>query len=389
MNLPEPFLAYNYTVTSKADLPNSGGLLFPFVAALCKPDSETVYDTLQRYFFHALGSDLLVAKTVLSNIKVALGVLKQTMWGDELAHMYSCIRLCLETGAAAKVMTTSANVYQGFFLYGGSFQILHLNDLYESSTYEDIQIAFESASPHHAALTNIMEKVNFADDLERQNIFPTITNVYSLAKIIREKGYNANDEQSIRQNAVNLIFPNDNYLPITANNISRVFLAMTTSGDEEARFPVHPLAVLEKDKKKRLLSAFGAHAPTFLVPGGRSMSLTSKEFTYKVKEGKSKVDKTVTKMYCQVVPLEKAQKDLDTVLTSKTVHSLIGTNLARRASTVSLTREFEGTSGTQVLAALRSVVGVSVGTGAGVKRKAEDDLNDESRKKRVDAMFEF
>jgi hypothetical protein len=84
---------------------------------------------------------------------------------------------------------------------------------------------------------------------------------------------------------------------------------------------------------------------------------------------------TVTKIYIQVVPIEQAMRDWDKVVASKDVHSPIGTPLARKASSLSLFREFSGNSGTEVLASLRRAVGVVVGTGgiaSGGKRKAAD-----------------
>jgi hypothetical protein len=114
-----------------------------------------------------------------------------------------------------------------------------------------------------------------------------------------------------------------------------------------------------------------------MIPGGRVIPLTNTDFSYKEsKKGKKTGDSvTVTKMHIQVVPIEQAMRDWDKVVASKDVHSPIGTPLARKASSLSLFREFSGNSGTEVLASLRRAVGVVVDTGgvvSGGKRKAAD-----------------
>jgi hypothetical protein len=81
-------------------------------------------------------------------------------------------------------------------------------------------------------------------------------------------------------------------------------------------------------------------------------------------------------MHVQIVPLAKATADLDTVFRTKDVHSPIGTPLAKKASTLSVYREFTDNAATEVLAALRTAAGVTINVttpGNPLKRGAGGD----------------
>lgn len=379
---------YSYVIQTASDLTDDGVILFPYLEALAKRDTETIMDVLSRYLRPLLGENEGEARETYEWLKTRIGLLSDTTWGDELAHIFSGIGLMFDTGATMRIIITGNNLYQGFCLVGGGYSLLQYETMYEPVMNTRFAEVFNLASPHTSSFNKILDLIQFADDIERQAQKTACTTVSRLAALIRQHGISTNNEDVIRREARNLSFPTDQNLPATAHNVGRVLRAMSANESEEF-FPLHPSMILEKDRRKRLLSAFGAVAPSFMIPGGRSVSLDG-SFTYNVVVKGKKEQKSTTRMFCQMVPLAKAAHDLDLLIQNHNVLTPIGTPLAGRASSFSLIREFAGEGGVNVLAALRSLCGVALidEVAASVKRGREDEPGDSAgQKKRARAGF--
>jgi hypothetical protein len=380
-----------YYFHSVANLPNSSGFLFPYKADLAREDDSLVINCIEKYFLYALGDDAETAAQVFQNLKAGWGVIKSTSLGDVLTHIYSGIELALTTGAAVKLM--AHQTYTGFVLFGEEFQLLYLGELLEPAPAAELVAAFDDANPHTQALQNIFEKLNFPDDLARQNALGGIGSIHQLRNVILAVGFNINDLQVIKANATQLNFTMVPYLILNPHNVARVLNAMAGPESEDVHFPLHPSVMLQDNRRHRLLSAFGAYAPTFLIPGGRAMDLASSTFSYAAKQKGKKTGQvvTVSKMHWLTVPLEKAVLDLETVIAKKEVHSPFGTALVKRSSSVSLLREIEGESASAVLSALRKVAGVVVqaGEGGGRKRKADEQGGSAGKRAKVASAFDL
>jgi len=350
-------------------MPNAPGFLFPFVDELAKPDDEGLIPLIFKdHFYNTLGNDANTCAIVFENLKSGWGILKETDIGHRLAHLYTGIDLALRTGAGIKMLWNGFD-YAGYHLYGTHFNIVHQGALLDPAPYVDLQASYDDTLPHANSLTAILDLVNYATPADR-TAQPVITSVQMLRGVIQRWGYNINNEQAIRSHALQLKFQQP-FLPINASNIANVLRAFTQPEAVDGGFPLHPLYLLSANRHHRLWSSFGAHGPTFLIPGGRIIPLTGNfSWTEKARVGKSKIEHQVTRMHCQVVPIEKAVADLDLVLSKKDIHSPIGTPLARKASSLSLFREFKDASATDVLAALRLAAGVVL-TGSGNPRKRQ------------------
>jgi hypothetical protein len=386
MNLQEKdFDKFNYMVTSTRDLPNDSSMFFPFVHDLAREDKIQVIQVVRRYFFGLLGVDAESANVMMDEIKGGWGVIAGTVWGAELAHVYAGVQLAFETGAALKIMASSSKKYQGFLLSGRGYHLRIGDNICRPLTYVDSQAAFDKASPHLDSLTKIYGEIQFVDDMARSGRLLEVKSIGDVAKDLREIGYPSDQKDNIHKWARNLDFPSDIYLPITAHNICRVFGAMTSGDILEGSFPVHHLAIFEREKRRRLLSAFGAMVPSFQVTGGRAMSLTG-SFQYKSASKKgTKEPMSTNTIFCVVVPFQKGCEDLAKTIQDKQVLNPVGTPLASRASSLSLLREFRDKSGTDVISTLRSLCGVTMdtsglGSGKG-KRKADDEEEGSSTKK--------
>jgi hypothetical protein len=390
MNGLTPVATYNIYIGSSSSIPNHSGFLFPYVADLAKDEDNLVPEIIEKYFFKCLANDRDTALGVLENIKTGWGVIRKTEYGYEMAHIFSAIQLAIDTGALVKLIYGVR--YAGFVLSGEQFSLYHRGSILDPVSYVDLQGAFDDAVPSTTALNKILELINLdAADLVKYKTSDRPTTIHQLKSLILSKGYNVNNEQGIRSAALHLSFPAQPYLVINAHNIARIFNAMVETPTQDHMYPLHPLYLLSSNRNHRLLSAFGEHGPTFLIPTGRHMDLDG-TFSYKDKKG-AKTSHTVTKMHCQIVPIGKATQDLDTMLKEKKVYSPIGTPLMRQISTLSVYREFSDNAGTEVLSAIRRAAGVApsnttMGAGGSGKRKAGTDLTGAAKKAKVDSAMD-
>lgn len=383
MNLSVPFEEYSYIVRSSSDLTDNGVLLFPYLSALAKRDMDSIMDTLDKYLRPLLGENETDSRETFEWLRTRMGLLSDTVWGDELAHLYSGIGLMFESGSTLRVITTSNNVYQGFCLVGGGYTLSQFDTVYTPVLNTRFAEVFSQASPHNSSFSKILELISFPEDILREEAKVSCNTVSKLGSLIRQYGINSNMEERIKLEARNLCFPTDSNLPATAHNVARVLRAMSSNESEEF-FPLHPSMIMDRDRRKRLLSSFGAVAPSFLVPGGRSVSLDG-SFSYNVVIKGKKEARTTTRMFCQMVPIAKAASDLDLLLQNHNVLTPIGTPLANRASSFSLIREFSGEGGVNVLSALRSLCGVAIveDTAGGSKRGRDGNDEEGSVAKKV------
>lgn len=393
-NLPEPDLSkVNYYVQNKTQLPNEGGMLLPFHAELARDDSTTVLRVVDRYFKQLLGSNDGTAVATLHDFKRQWGTLKETRYGDILSHMFAGIDICFQTGCFAKILLTPNSGYNGLALFGGRFALIRGESVYKPVSFDDLQKSYENASPHSSALKAIFDLMTWddSDDETRDDVIKDMHSITDVAYQLRTRGYDVLSIPELKRNAALLDFRGDESLPITHHNVIRVLNAIKSEDRmEELLLPVHHQAILEMDRTKRLMSAFGVNAPSFRIPGGRLMSLTGNKFEYtQVLSGKGqkKVVREVTTMHIYVTSWAEACKDLAETISSKSVLSPVGTELASRVSTKSMIREYSGDHGVAVLAALRKVCGdlVYEGDGSGSKRKATEQGGSELKKHRTEA----
>lgn len=386
MNLPTDFDTYNPTITSSAGIPNSKGLIFPFLLDLAREDPVSIMHLLRTKLFPCLGANRLECAHALRIIQEALPQFHMTEAGKELTHMAVGITLALDSGAQISFVSGAQGSYGGFILSGHRFSVSMRNNVFLPQSFEDLQNQYQNASPHDYALTRVFEYIHFADDMERQAARQSATSLYHVSKHIREKGYNANDREHMENHLKNVTFIGDRYLPITSDNLARVLTTMHESFGEE-NLPVHHLAVFETSRDRRLWSAFGAFAPSFVIEGGRKMELGG-EFTFERMESGGKKTVQTSVVHVVLKELRKAWVDLERVKTEHVIWNLAG--LASRASARSMVRDFGGQHGRRILGALRLYCGVEekAEKASGSKRKRDDEEDVESAKRAREA-FDF
>jgi hypothetical protein len=341
-----------------------------------------------RGMLNLLGEDRESCEATLDMILKGWVGLKITDAGKMLSHIMRGIRLAFSCGAGLKVSLTSSGEYGGFILYGGSFRVIVSGKEYTPQPFATVQAAYEHANPHDGALKELYEMIQFPTDIERVSQKTKATSMFNVGEDLRKYSFSDDNREKIVNCAKLLSFPRDKYLPVNSPSIVKVFGAIAgTSGDSE--IPLHYSALLEKSRTRRLLSGFGAMGPSFRVEGGRVMDLTG-NFAINVKTKTGKMEVSIVKMFCQVVPLEKCWSDFEEMVAKKNVMTPAGTQMASRVSSRSTIREFEGPQGAEILASIRRACQISVAgvaSTSGTKRKADDDAGGAAKKGKISLGF--
>jgi hypothetical protein len=272
---------------------------------------------------------------------------------------------------------------------GGLYTLSYNDKLYVPVSREEILSAVKNASPHLASLTYIFSKIHYSSDVERENAMNNCSTLADVNKQIRMKGIIEAERPEIRRRAYHLNFPGDGqYLNPSAFNIAKIFTAI---GDATsvAIYPIHPAAIDSNSREERLLSAFGANVPTFMVANGKKMSL---EGSFHVRErdarGANLVNRDVKKIACVLTTLPLAYADFLKMKDTKSVLNPFGSQIGRSNANTAIARSFEDESAQNIITALRKAVGASaVVPDDSRKRKAQDDIDDRNSKNPALSFF--
>jgi hypothetical protein len=211
---------------------------------------------------------------------------------------------------------------------------------------------------------------------------------------IRTHPFSIGEERGIIEKAYFLSFHNDlEFFYPNSHNIAKVLKAIADDSLIETNFPLHPEAITSADRTYRLLSAFGMDVPTFIVPGGKKMSL---EGNFTVPDRDAKGDATVKdvhKIAVAFTDLKQAFIDFNTVKASKEIQNPFGNkglSNSNAYTNTGLLSRFEKDHAQDILVALREAVGAkppTAGTAAG-KRARETDNNAMDRKAKKSKLFD-
>jgi len=385
-NVASSFSDFQYAVLAPSDLPTGhSGLIFPFVPDLALRDGATLPDFMNRFFKCAFGADHDEANQYFDIFKSGWGAMVGTSWEAELSHQFWCLGVALEAQSTVRILVDNGGKYLGSIILGGGFRVSFGKErLVSPANHADLIRDLPKSSPHLQALIAIFQHLMYQSAEERRTAAESCVSMHQLRQICSSRGYTETASQEIRAHAPHLSFPDDEpYLTITAHNISRVLEAMANTAIDEKAFPLHHSCILEPSRNARLLSAFGSVAPSFLVPGGRSMNLKNDMSVMRRGAGGRPEQVNVRKIAVLLRPLPEAIRDLNDVISKVEILNPYGSSVVNRISAASLTKTFEGVSFDKIVGGLRAICGVShLGEeGAGSKRKRDDEDVDNTLKR--------
>jgi len=391
-NIADPAL-HSYVITDGNQCPQEQGYLILYDSRVSRDDPTYPFTVIEHNFMGCLGTTKNLASAQYGKWKSGWGVLKNTVWGEMVAHQFLCLDLCIRTGGAGKFILTDSGRYKGFILYGSKFRLQPYKcDIIEPWTPLELGKAIDDANPHKDAMEKFFDLLNFVSDIARTGARDACTSLYEVAVQMRTQGYNVKSKDDLRKFAQRIRFPKDEYLTLGAQNLTRVLAAMADAKVDESNFPLHPIALFEEDRRWRILSAFGANGPTFNIPGGNTVSIEkdSYETVDYGKKGKFTVkhSKMATRTYYKVVPYSESKDFFSSFMKDHNIITPIGTDIMNRASSRATIRPVE--QGKEIIGALRKLAGLNPeagGQGSSSKRRADEDGGQpEKRGKGDDAM---
>nr|WCL23001.1 hypothetical protein [Armillaria spp. ambi-like virus 3] len=386
-NLAVPFEAYKPEINSAAQIPNGRGFCLPYVRDLSLPDYRIVPSVIGRYFLGLLGSTAEESQEVFDDLKSSWGIICRTELGFELAHMYWCIALAIETRSQILAIVPSSKKYLGCMIIGDGYNMDIRGRLISPCVRGDLVEAFGTLNPHDGALAKIYWLLEYGSAEARIQDRDACKSLRGLWLDIKNHPQRADKTDELKKLAMQLSFPGSEPLSATAYNVATILGAIADTNLSEDKFPLYPTCVVSNDRSERLLSAFGAYAPSFMVPGGKMMML-DKPFEVQVGKKSEGNTKNVTKIGYIMKPLDAAVVDLERIREIKGVMNPHGSAIMGRTSANSLIRSAEAENASGIIYALRLYTGTAISevvlgkkrareqegqTGEGSKRKRAND----------------
>lgn len=365
--------------TTPEDIPNTHGLFCAYIGKLAKWDKDAVPEFLHDHVLLSLGEDDTDIRDALRDLRGAWGVLNKTEWGMELAHIATCFRLALVCQARC-IPIIENKKYTGCVISGAGFTIQTNNKVYTPVDYDTLLKAVKGAQLHDVAIKKVIDMVQTTNEVKLA-MYGRIKSMARLQTELQNSGVREIDMIELMKYARLLTFPGEKSWSINVNTLTKAFDTIANPEMSLEGYPIHPNLLFSTKRSHVVWSCFGAMAPSFRIPGGRSLDL-SKELKVTVSSnvrGRKTEQKQVafSKVACRNLPLDRALRDLDLVITEQTILSPFAQANIRR-STANMDRFFQGDQGIQVIAGLRKLCGISEISTTG-KRRAEAEIRDDVR----------
>lgn len=342
-----------------SELPANDGLFVRFVDETQSSEGEKIVsEVLARYFLGCLGPTAESVKEAFATIKRDLGVINSTRVGRELSHLAKCIDIGLL--AQARIFPIIDNgEYIGSALLGAGFQVHAYRESYPSVSHISLINQVDKAGSHRSSLNAICEIVSESNDNEVTASVRSSTTWYDLRVALLESETNSISRDKIVALARGLRFQ-PRSLNISTKNIVDC-LNLIANPDQEAPdwYPIHPSKLFESDRMSVIWSAFGDLAPTCSFPGGPKIDLA-----------KSKT--LPNHIGFRNVPLKDAVLDLQMIMSQK---AFGGTSMNRRSGPYK-DRIYKGNDAKQILSALISATGVTLGQASSGQERAVATSNE-------------
>jgi len=265
-------------------IPNTHGILCPFVPPLASFDKTTVPHLIMRYFFDCLGPNFNEQTKVFDALKSSWGVIYKTDAGDILSHLGYMISLAITAQARAYPLFEN-QVYSGCFLSGFAFTLRAGSVCHRPISYTAIQEEMGSVKFQSSVLSIIAAFVS--GDVDKKKV-EDATSMRALSNVLKAVELTEDNKDSIKKEAIFLNFP-VKYWALNSTTIGRAISLISDAGKAISDdVPLHPLFLFDSDRIATVLSAFGYSAPSFMIPSCPSVALKGtsapKTFVYRTVE---------------------------------------------------------------------------------------------------------
>lgn len=222
-----------------ANVPNVGGLVFPYFAGMLQYDLPGTRDLIGRLIFRNLGNHEKTSREAYTALRSSLGSTMNTPQGLILGHVLKGIDLALDAQAQLYLLFDQ-KLYLGFCLLGEEFRVWAHGGWKDARTKEQLRDDLREVTTSDQAIDellallkgmNVSIETAFLDNLKREDIMIGGKLLAALGGL--EEAEKVEDD--VRAKIVSLIGRCNlpaKYRSITANNLSWAIEELTLRLDE-------------------------------------------------------------------------------------------------------------------------------------------------------------
>jgi hypothetical protein len=258
---------------SLGDIPNTHGIVFPFVHQLSNWDKDMVPLVMERHFIRCFGSnDKGISTAYSSFVESWKSEVYSTHSGLVLAHMAKIIMIALPAQARPFPLFENGQ-YRGCYLSGANCSIALKANLVRPESFANNQDDLRQMFGKERLLDWLSNEVITDDDDKEEFLLTPFKTLREVDNFLFQKTIVPDNENQLikaKAMAANANFE-QSYLPVTVDN---VLLMVTTSldGNIDASVPLHHEAFWSTDPFEKNLSAFGPGVPSPHIPGGKEIT---------------------------------------------------------------------------------------------------------------------
>jgi hypothetical protein len=255
-----------------SDIPNTDGIVFPFLTVLAKDDKDMVPRIIEQYFLKSIGNTVEAISDRFAKFNVAW---KKDIYRTEVGHMLAHLALGIKVAIPSQARVypiIEDNAYIGFYLSGAHFALGLRGRIIYPMSFSDNSCDIEALSTQEKTLKTIALKMWDEDKAVEIRKVVSVKSVMELSAQMDRKILQISVIEEIRRLAAGLRFPQVP-LKLTIENVALVIQAIIDRKVPGPKDYVHNSSLAIKDITRLQLSRFGSLAPSPIIPGGTKVSV--------------------------------------------------------------------------------------------------------------------
>jgi len=260
-----------------SDIPNTDGIVFPYVEELAIWDKEAVCNTIGLYFVRCLGHTtdgcLKMYSEICQHWKRSI---HRSSTGNALSHIFKIIDIAIP--AQARVFPIIVNgQYSGCYLSGAGYSVALRSELFRPTTYENNKEDFDCFDSTDALLMKILGVLTADKTKEVTKKIRKMAEESMRGLDAYLKGWVLTIEklEKIRTLAARIRYPQE-FLRINMENIQLALSWLKDGVNPPMDIPMHAYALGRTSRIELVFSAFGPTAPSPNIPGSQKIQVTPK-----------------------------------------------------------------------------------------------------------------
>lgn len=254
-----------------SDIPNTSGILFPFLTELCRNDKEMVPRILERYFLKSLGQTV---EGINDRYSKTVSAWKKDIHTSEIGHILSHLALGIKVALPSQARVfplVEDGVYLGFYLSGAHFALGLRGKLIRPVSFSDNGDDISTLGSHESVLSQIAALIT--SEAPKQSKWKKgCTSMAALHDQLKLYIISPSVLENIRSLLPGLHFK-ESPLRVSVENVKSVLECIVDNEMPKKTDYIHYLAVGMNDVFTQQLSRFGPLVPSPMIPGCPRISL--------------------------------------------------------------------------------------------------------------------